>query len=119
MFPSSVGETTLHDTMVLKDLADSFNLTYTAFGSDINDHKYPAYGTLTLSMPFGEIGLEPAPVTPTDGDAAPYRLLSGTIKATFNSHRGVSGDDNIIVSPGIMSGNTGTRWPSLLSMSAL
>ncbi|KIK75343.1 hypothetical protein PAXRUDRAFT_91550, partial [Paxillus rubicundulus Ve08.2h10] len=35
---------------------------------------------------------------------------SGTIKTAYNSHRGITGGDNIIVSPGIMSGNTDTKY---------
>ena len=66
----------------------------------------PSSGTLTLSDASGR-ALEPAPVTPTGPDAAPYRLLSGTIKATYNSHRSLEGKDNIIVTPSISSGNTG------------
>ncbi|OAX43951.1 hypothetical protein K503DRAFT_795880, partial [Rhizopogon vinicolor AM-OR11-026] len=69
----------------------------------------PSYDTLTLSDAFQE-GLEPAPVTPSGTDAAPFQLLSGTIKEMYNSHRNTSGSDAIIVSPGIMSGNTDTRF---------
>ncbi|KAG2121218.1 hypothetical protein BD769DRAFT_1671694 [Suillus cothurnatus] len=72
----------------------------------ISNEDAPSYGTLILSTAFGD-GLEPAPVTPSGEDAAPFQLLSGTIKATYNSHRNISGSDAIIVSPGIMSGNTG------------
>ncbi|KAF9240733.1 hypothetical protein BU15DRAFT_73956 [Melanogaster broomeanus] len=107
---SSVAATQAHDTALLKSLAREFNLSYTAFGADINDASAPAYGTLTLSTAFDKGGLEPAPITPTDGDAVPYQLLSGSIKAAYNSHRGITGDDNIIVSPGIMSGNTDTKF---------
>ncbi|KAF9218981.1 carboxypeptidase S [Gyrodon lividus] len=107
---SSVAATQARDTGLLATLAREFNLSYTAFGADISDVSAPAYGTLTLSTAFGKGGLEPAPITPTEGDAAPYQLLSGSIKAAYNSHRGITGDDNIIVSPGIMSGNTDTRF---------
>ncbi|KAI0058987.1 carboxypeptidase S [Artomyces pyxidatus] len=94
------------DTELLKSLAHKFNLTYTAFGSSISTQEAPAYGTLTLADAWGA-ALEPAPITPTD--AVPYRILSGTIKATYNAQRGLEGD-NIIISPGIMSGNTDTRY---------
>ncbi|KAH7890769.1 hypothetical protein F5I97DRAFT_1974939 [Phlebopus sp. FC_14] len=108
---SSVDTTRARDIELLKSLANEFNLSYTAFGASVNDVTTPAYGSLTLSPAFGKDGLEPAPITPTQGgDAAPYQLLSGTIKATYNSHRGITGDDNIIVSPGIMSGNTDTKF---------
>jgi len=90
----------------LESLASDFNLSYTAFGAHISGADASSYGTLTLSDAFSD-GLEPAPVTPSGADAAPFQLLSGTIKATYNSHRNISDSDAIIVSPGIMSGNTG------------
>jgi Gly-Xaa carboxypeptidase len=83
---SSVGAVQQRDTDVLKDLAKDFNLTYTAFGSEISAEDDPA-GLLTLTEAWGA-PLEPAPVTPTDEDSAPWQLLSGTIKATYNA-RGV------------------------------
>lgn len=106
---SSIAATKVRDIELLKSLADDFNLSYTAFGSYVSNEDAPSYGTLTLSTAFGD-GLEPAPVTPSGEDAAPFRLLSGTIKAAYNSHRNISGSDAIIVSPGIMSGNTDTRF---------
>ena len=103
---SSVAAVQQRDTRVLKHLAEEFNLTYTAFGTVISTQDGPAAGTLMLSEAW-ITGLEPAPVTPSDEDSAPWRLFSGTIKATFNSHRDLDGPNNIFVSPGIMSGNTG------------
>lgn len=96
----------------MKPLADKFNLTYNAFGSRISEEGASASGSLTLSDAFAG-GLEPAPVTPTGKDAAPYRLLSGTIKAAYNSHRSLTGSDTITVVPSMMSGNTGKvfSWP--------
>lgn len=115
---SSVAETEAHDTEVLKSLASKFNLTYTAFGKNVVDHgdrgayAILAYGNLTLSEAFGKGGLEPAPTTPFEGDdAIPYQILSGSIKTAFNRHRNVEGDDDVIVvSPGIMPGNTDTKY---------
>lgn len=97
------------DTALLQSLASRFNLSYSAFGISQSDENAPAFGTLTLSEAFKE-GLEPAPITPVDEH--PYELLSGTIKATYNKHRGraLQGADEIIVAPGIMSGNTGKHY---------
>jgi Gly-Xaa carboxypeptidase len=107
---SSLDEVKAHDTKLLKELAKDFNLTYTAFGSKLTAEGAPAKGTLTLSDAFNG-GLEPAPVTPSGPDAAPYQLLSGTIKATYNAHRGMEPEtDAIIVAPSMMSGNTDTRF---------
>lgn len=103
---SSLKDTKARDTELLKSLAHEFNLTYTAFGQHITGGDGPSQGTLTLQDAFHD-GLEPAPVTPTGNDAAAYQLLSGTIKATYNSHRSLSGTDNVIVAPGMMTGNTG------------
>ena len=106
---SSVSEVQAHDTALLKQLAKTFNLTYNAFGSQISEGGASASGTLTLSAAFQD-GLEPAPITPTGADAAPYQLLSGTIKATYNTHRSINDTDPVIVAPSIMSGNTDTRF---------
>ncbi|TBU60979.1 carboxypeptidase S [Dichomitus squalens] len=104
---SSVGDVQAHDTELLKQLAHQFNLSYTAFGSQLTEEGAPAYGTLTLSDAWGT-ALAPAPISPID--APEYALLSGTIKATYNAHRSLTGDENIVVAPGIMSGNTDTRY---------
>lgn len=106
---SSVSEVQAHDTALLKHLAGTFNLTYSAFGAQISEEGAPASGTLTLSNAF-QNGLDPAPITPTGADATPYQLLSGTIKATYNTHRSINDADSIIVAPSIMSGNTDTRF---------
>jgi Gly-Xaa carboxypeptidase len=67
-----------------------------------------AYGHLALEDAWGT-SLEPAPITPTDADAAPFRLLSGTIRAAFNAQNAANeSGQGVFVSPGIMSGNTGT-----------
>ncbi|EGO03557.1 hypothetical protein SERLA73DRAFT_46705 [Serpula lacrymans var. lacrymans S7.3] len=105
---SSLNETTSRQTDLLRPLASGFNLSYTAFGASLSEPDVPAYGSLNLSDAWGT-GTEPAPVSPTDENAAPYDLLSGTIKAAYNSHRGIKGDNNVVVSPGIMPGNTDTR----------
>lgn len=110
-FISSLEEVKEQDTKTLETLAAKFNLSYNAFGEDITDSGH-AYGKLALSDAF-HAGLQPAPITPTGEDAAAYQLLSGTIKATYDAHRG---GDEVIVSPGIMSGNTGKWWLQNLSV---
>ncbi|KAH9074826.1 hypothetical protein EDB83DRAFT_2312331 [Lactarius deliciosus] len=85
---SSVSAVQQRDTDILKHLAKEFNLSFTAFGSDITPTGAPTAGKLTLADAW-ESGLEPAPVTPTDEDSAPWQLLSGTIKAVYNAHRGL------------------------------
>ena len=104
---SSLDEVKAHDTALLSSLSKKFNLTYTAFRKRISEEGVPASSSLTLSDAYNG-GLEPAPITPTGKDAAPYQLLSGTIKATYNAHRSLSdNDESVIVAPSMMSGNTG------------
>jgi Gly-Xaa carboxypeptidase len=103
---SSVAAVQERDASLLKHLAKEFKLSYTAFGSAISIEGGPSAGTLTLTDAWGT-ALEPAPITATGEDSAPWQLLSGTIKATYNSHRSLEGGDTIIVSPGTMTGNTG------------
>ncbi|EAU90337.2 Gly-X carboxypeptidase [Coprinopsis cinerea okayama7 len=116
---SSVAEVEERDTNLLKDLAREFNLTFTAFGSEVLSEAdvAPSKGSLVLDD-FANTALEPAPLTPTTGDeAGAYRLLSGTIKAAFSawsraatSNWDVARDEDIIVAPSMMTGNTDTRF---------
>ena len=83
-------------------------MTYTAFGSPLTEDGVPTKGTLTISDAYDN-SLEPAPVSPSGPDAAPFQLLSGSIKATYNVHRNIKLDvDSVIVAPGMMYANTGT-----------
>ncbi|KAF8337821.1 hypothetical protein F5887DRAFT_983768 [Amanita rubescens] len=104
---SSVSAVQSYDMERLKGLASSYSLTFDAFGENSTNPNTPPSGILTLSDAFHP-GLEPAPFTPLN--APPYHLLSGTIKATYNSHRSIRGHDNIYVAPGMMTGNTDTRY---------
>ncbi|KAI4522518.1 carboxypeptidase S [Schizophyllum commune Loenen D] len=109
---SSVAETQAHDTATVRALAEQFNLTFEAFGNLISDPNAPSSsGKLILEAAFGH-SLNPAPRTPLYGeDADPYRFLHGTIKATYNTHHELEeGSDNIIVAPGMSSGNTDTKY---------
>ncbi|KAG6886230.1 hypothetical protein C0993_010792 [Termitomyces sp. T159_Od127] len=106
---SSVGEIKAHDTELLSRLAKDFNLTYTAFGKEFFVEGEPSAGKLTLSDAYGT-ALEPAPVTSTSPDAVPWYILSGTIKGTYDSHRSLTSANEIIVSPGMPSGNTGELY---------
>ncbi|KAI0073281.1 carboxypeptidase S [Panus rudis PR-1116 ss-1] len=105
---SSLDEVKERDTNTLKDIAAKFNLAYTAFGKNVTSY-YDNVGTsgkLNLSVAWnGTLG--PAPITPTDEDAGPFQLLAGTIRATHAEHRG--GKD-VVVSPGIMGGNSDTAF---------
>jgi Gly-Xaa carboxypeptidase len=118
---SSVAAVMKHDAKLLMPLAKEFNLSLVAFGKHLSkeDATAKAWGSLELSDAWGT-ALEPAPITPSD--AKPYQLLAKTIKAVYAAHRsdhlvGEEKDkkrkekaDEIIIAPGIMSGNTDTRY---------
>ncbi|KAJ6470207.1 carboxypeptidase S [Mycena vitilis] len=111
---SSVNATTTRDAELVRDLAARFNLSVTVYGEKLTSvaDAAAAYGTLELTAPFT---LEPAPVSPAD--AAPFRLLAGTIRATFRAARAGTDEKEkeIFVTPGMMTGNTDTRFTWKLS----
>jgi Gly-Xaa carboxypeptidase len=97
---SSVIKT--HIASLAERVAEKYNLTLHAF----NGTETPS--SITLS--HRDTLLEPAPITPTtltspsgnSNRVTPYTILSGTTRALYNS--------SLIVSPGIMTGNTDTRY---------
>ncbi|KAF5371886.1 hypothetical protein D9757_010578 [Collybiopsis confluens] len=105
---SSVKATQKHAADLLLPLAKEYDLSFSAFGHVLSTPAFSEVkGNLTLSS---DLGLEPAPVSPTRGKhSAPYQLLSGTIKATYNAHRDLRGD-NVVVGPGMPTGNTDTKY---------
>lgn len=95
----NIGDTVSIVTSKITGLADKVakkhNLTLQAFtGQD------PTASSITLSAPHS---LQVAPVTPTsiNGTTA-YSVLSGTIRALYGT--------DMTVSPGLMTGNTDTRF---------
>jgi len=80
-----------------KEIAHKYNLTLHAFDG------IEAPSSIVLSATNHT--LEPAPVTPTNVNTlTPYKVLSGTTTGLY---------PDIVVAPGIMTGNTDTRyyWP--------
>lgn len=95
----NVGETTAvvkdRVTRLAEHVASKYNLTIHAFE---DEGETPSSITL-----FHGHHLEPAPITPTTIEpVTPYTILSGTTRALFG--------EDIIMSPGIMTGNTDTRF---------
>jgi Gly-Xaa carboxypeptidase len=109
---SSVNATQTRDASLLLPLAKKFNLTYTAYGQQLlSQSEYPSSGHITLTSP---LIMDPAPKTPVGlgEDAVPWKILEGTIKATYNAHRGIGAvkdgeEEKIVVTPGMPTGNTG------------
>ncbi|KAF1994951.1 vacuolar carboxypeptidase-like protein Cps1 [Amniculicola lignicola CBS 123094] len=78
-------------------VATKYNLALTPF----NGTESPS--SITLS--YRDTVLEPAPVTPTKpsgSEVIPYQVLSGTTRALYG--------EDLLVAPGIMTGNTDTRY---------
>ncbi|KAF7335832.1 Gly-x carboxypeptidase [Mycena venus] len=107
---SSVSAVREHNVALLQPLAEKFNLSFNAFGVGVSQPGVPSSGNLTLRDLSD--ALEPAPVTPTNGEiSAPYQVLSGSIKAAYNTRRAANNDNStLIVAPSIMSGNTDTQF---------
>lgn len=85
-----------HVTSLAKPLAKKYNLTLHAFDGT-------AEAPLSISLSKSPNTLDVAPVTPTDVDVvSPYAVLAGTVRAVYG--------EDIIVAPGIMTGNTDTRY---------
>lgn len=100
---SSSSAVKTHIAALAAQVAQKYNLTLHAF----NGTETPS--SITLS--HGPTMLEPAPVTPTslvpswsssNSTVTPYQVLSGTTRALYGKE--------LIVSPGIMTGNTDTRY---------
>jgi Gly-Xaa carboxypeptidase len=89
-----------HIASLAAQVAQKHSLTLNAF----NGTETPSSITLSHNSKL----LEPAPVTPTSVHASsnrsvtPYQILAGTTRALYGK--------DLIVSPGIMTGNTDTRY---------
>ncbi|KZW02631.1 Zn-dependent exopeptidase [Exidia glandulosa HHB12029] len=106
---SSVAELQHRLVHLVSPIAHQFNLSLVAFGNEIGCKKAPRAGVITLSEAWHS-ALEPAPRTPTDAEAAQYQLLSGTIRATYRESTSFrSSGKDIIVAPGMSTGNTDTK----------
>ncbi|KAK3323304.1 hypothetical protein B0T19DRAFT_425634 [Cercophora scortea] len=81
-------------TKLSSAVANKFNLTLHAFEDD--PQEAPSSITLTSSRN----ALPVAPVTPVD--EKPFEVLAGTIRALYG--------EEVVVTPGIMTGNTDTRY---------
>ncbi|KAF6761486.1 carboxypeptidase s [Ephemerocybe angulata] len=92
---------------ILKPLARKHGMPFEAFGERIADGSSPYYLIVSNATAHG---VDPAPFSPTRPEDAPFQLLSGTIKATYSVHRHLKNVDEVVVAPGMMPGNTDTRY---------
>ncbi|KAF9511576.1 hypothetical protein BS47DRAFT_1377147 [Hydnum rufescens UP504] len=101
---SSVSELTTRLTQLLEPLAAKHRLDFVSFGRNVS--VLPSQN----ARAFLSGALEPAPISPTD--SAAYKLLSGTILATYKeSFAGRAPNDRkMIVGPGLAGGNTDTQF---------
>ena len=84
-------------TRLAKHVAARYNLTVHAF----EDGEGESPSSITLKARDTE--LKPAPVTPTSiSPVSAYSILSGTTRALYG--------EEVLVAPGIMTGNTDTRY---------
>ncbi len=95
----NVGESTqvVRDrlTTLAAGIAKKHNLTLHAF-----DGKEEASSIILAESPYT---LEVAPVTPADASVdGPFKILAGTTRALYGG--------DVVVTPGIMTGNTDTRY---------
>lgn len=96
----NVGETPQiafdHITSLAKPLAKKYGLALHAFDGTTE-------APLSISLSKSPNTLAVAPVTPTDVDVvSPYAILASTVRAVYG--------EDIVVAPGIMTGNTDTRY---------
>ena len=80
-------------------IARKYNLTLHAFDAEASSEP-----PLSISLHASDHTLQVAPITPADGSdsSSPYAILAGTIRAVHG--------ENVVVTPGIMTGNTDTRY---------
>ncbi|KAH8812753.1 carboxypeptidase [Xylogone sp. PMI_703] len=94
----NVGETTqsVYDrlTVIADQIADKYDLKLHAFDGKEEPQS------ITLIAPRG---LEAAPISPADGSIiSPFSILAGSVRALYGKET--------VVTPGIMTGNTDTRF---------
>lgn len=96
---SSVSQVQAHYETLVAPIAKKHNMLLEGFSS-----KYDSLSRRKVSL-FAVDPLEPAPVSPID--AEPFQILSGTIRNTLKP---LEGDDELIVTPYLMSANTDTKF---------
>ncbi|UZJ54106.1 hypothetical protein CBS101457_003426 [Exobasidium rhododendri] len=102
----SVQDVRDHLVRLIEPLAGELNCKLAEWGSNVRVTAGRRKGCMIVLEDAYESALEPAPRTPTEGsDAAPYRLLSSTIRGTWKLDNG----HHVRVVPSLMQGNTDTK----------
>ena len=96
----NIGDTTEHVwdhlTSLAKSISEKYNLTLHAFDGMKEEPQ-------SISLWPSPNTLDVAPVTPSNVDKnTPYRVVAGTVRAVYG--------EEIVVSPGMTTGNTDTRY---------
>ena len=86
------------EKVISSNILPTFSLSLDAWGSVSGNTSASSFGEVILSD-FDK-PLEPSPVSPLDTNA--YKIFTGTIKQVFG--------EEYIVSPGLMTGNTDTKF---------
>ncbi|KZV65835.1 carboxypeptidase S [Peniophora sp. CONT] len=107
---SSVQDVKDHYLNILPPVAKALNLSLTAFGVNAVAASNASEGHVNIAPIFSD-PIEPAPVTPTFGNA-PWELVAGTIRGTLATalRSDYGGGRDSIVTPGMPTGNTDTRF---------
>ncbi|KAG8701015.1 hypothetical protein FRC11_012494, partial [Ceratobasidium sp. 423] len=107
---SSLADVQKHIATKLAHWGKTYNLSVEAFGQDVSKGKAPFYGTITAST-TPTTAIDVAPRSPTDSEAKPWNVLSSSIRGAYrDSKKPKVAEGDIIVSPGLMSGNTDTKF---------
>ena len=102
VYVSSVDTLRQHLVNVLKPVAESFDIAFSAFDDAVN-----ASGDRFVVSNAWSAPLEPAPRTPTDPHAKPYALLAATVKAVEQRN---DPHKHVVVAPAMTTVNTGTLF---------
>lgn len=92
-----MNATTQHYVDLLGPLAKKYGFSSTIFGAESGKHN-AKHLSIEIVGTEHKAGLEPAPITPGDGDA--FAFIAGTIKAVFG--------DKTVIAPTGMFANTDT-----------
>lgn len=102
-----MAEVQKHIAHRLRHWGAHFNLSVEAFGHDVSKGEGPFYGTINATFE-DTTTIDVAPLSPTDSESKPWNVLSSSIRGAYRDSKNEKvAEGDIIVSPALMSGNTG------------